>query len=324
MEFELWNQICNQLNLGTIKEPPRPLKGGFLHRVYSLFTAKGRYAVKLLNPYVMQRETAMDNFRRAEELETLLTQHGLPILPALSFRGKKLQEINGQFFYLFDWFEGRSLKREEIKESHCCRIGTLLAQIHEIDKREQHVAHNELHIDWDYYIEQLACSNQDLSALLKRNRSLLYESQERGNAALKTLPPVITICHNDMDCKNVLWNGDDCRIIDLECLAYSNPFLELYEMALCWSGYEDCNIDCQRLKAFIQSYSDAGGELPTDWETLHDGNYGRLEWLEYNVKRSLGRNCSVQEQSIGISEVQNTMALIVYYYKERNHILNCI
>ena len=95
-------------------------------------------------------------------------------------------------------------------------------------------------------------------------------------------------------------------------------------MALCWSGYEDCNIDCQRLKAFIQSYSDAGGELPTDWETLHDGNYGRLEWLEYNVKRSLGRNCSVQEQSIGISEVQNTMALIVYYYKERNHILNCI
>ena len=46
----LLKKICRQLELGTLTAPPGPLSGGFLHKMYSLFTTKGRYAVKLLNP----------------------------------------------------------------------------------------------------------------------------------------------------------------------------------------------------------------------------------------------------------------------------------
>ena len=63
------------------------------------------------------------------------------------------------------------------------------------------------------------------------------------NEAIKKLLPVKAICHNDMDSKNVLWIGDEFKLIDLECLRYSNPYLELFELALCWSGYEGCNIN---------------------------------------------------------------------------------
>ncbi len=44
------------------------------------------------------------------------------------------------------------------------------------------------------------------------------------------------------------------KIIDLECLGYSNPYLELYKLALCWSGYEKCNINFDLFKTFFKAY----------------------------------------------------------------------
>lgn len=323
INLELLHKICKQCDLGTLKCSPVPLTGGLLHKMYSLVTEKGKYAVKLLNPYIMRRDTAQENYRIAEELESVLEHHGIPVLPALQFTGHKMQKIDGQFFYLYDWYDGKALKHEEIEKSHCERIGELLAAIHGIDRREMTCGQDELHVDWNFYIDKLSGTDKKLYRLIAGNGELLYEYQTRGNLALKRLPAIAAICHNDMDSKNVLWDGRDCRIIDLECLSYSNPFLELYEMALSWSGYEMCHIDYSLFQALIQSYQRAGGELPEDWEVLCDSNLGRLEWLEYNLKRALGIECAPEEREIGISEVYNTVAHLVYYREVREEILNC-
>lgn len=324
MNLELLEKICQQYDLGKLEHKPYRLMGGFMHKMYSLFTSKGKYAVKLLNPYVMKRETAMENYSIAENLERKLEQADIPVLPALIFDGKKMQSIDGHFFYVFEWYDGKALKSEEIKETHCEKIGKLLAQIHNLDKREEPYDRDEIHIDWDSYITQLETKNRELSDLLKENRSLLYESQNNGNKAIKKIPPIVSICHNDMDSKNVLWVGDDCRIIDLECLSYSSPIMELYEMALCWSGYEECNINFNLFTTFIRSYVEAGGQLPSDLEILYDSNYGRLEWLVYNVKRALGIECSEEEIELGVSEVKETMAHVIYYYEAKKDILDCL
>lgn len=96
-DLELLDKVCQQYNLGTLKCQPLPLKGGFLHKMYSLFTSEGRYAVKLLNPYIMQRESAMENYRTAERLEGMLEEKQIPILPALRFEGRKMQCIEEGF-----------------------------------------------------------------------------------------------------------------------------------------------------------------------------------------------------------------------------------
>lgn len=322
MDLELLKIICQQWDLGTLECELLPLKGGLMHRMYSLFTSKGRYAVKLLNPYVMKRDTAQDNYRTAERLERILEAHNIPILPALTFGGSKMQEIDGRFFYLYDWYEGKALKIEEIGEEHCVRIGKLLADIHGINKRETLQQCKKVHIDWDGYLERLAAANRELYGLIAPNRDLLYDSQTKGNIAIKQLPAVSAICHNDMDSKNVLWKGTDCRIIDLECLSYANPLQELYEVALCWSGFETGSINIDSFGKLIQSYALAGGECPENWEILYDSNYGRLTWLEYNIKRALGIECSAEEIETGISETRNTIAQVVYYHKIREKILD--
>lgn len=63
-----------------------------MHNMYKLETEQGTYALKILNKFVMQRKTAMENYAGAEQLELLLEQSNIPILPALSFGGKKCRK----------------------------------------------------------------------------------------------------------------------------------------------------------------------------------------------------------------------------------------
>ena len=322
--MNIFEKIEIEYNIKLTKDPIR-LHGGFMHKMYKLETAHGNYAVKLLNEFVMQRENVMENYALAEKLELLLEKNNIPILPALTFYGRKMQEIDGQYFYIFDYYPGKPLTHKKISEYHCAEMGKLLAKIHNIDKKVGKNDFREISIDWDFYLAEMKKANAYLYEMLKDNYSLIIESQNAGNRSRKKLPDVLAICHNDMDCKNVLWNGHDYRVIDLECLAYSNPLSELFELALCWSGYEECQIDFRLFKAFLQGYANSGGQLPSDWETLYDCNNGRLEWLEYNIKRVLGIDCGEDEKEIGIRQVEETIQHIAYYAKMKERILeNCI
>ncbi len=58
---------------------------------------------------------------------------------------------------------------------------------------------------------------------------------------------------------------------------------------------------------------------------MYYSNYGRLEWLEYNIKRALMLECdTAEEQQLGISEVKETVEHIIYYDKIKNDILKNI
>lgn len=318
--MDIFAKIEKKYGWKLLEEPVR-LNGGFMHQMYRLETDQGNYAMKLLNPFIMQRATAMANFAEAERLERELEDRNLQILPALTFDGRKMQEIDGEYFYLFAYYEGKTLKREEVTEYHCAEMGKALAEIHRIDTGEGEQDTTELSIDWNFYLTELEKTEKRLYEMLRNALEQIVGCQERGNCIRKKLPQVFAICHNDMDCKNVLWKGDDYRIIDLECLSYSNPWMELLELALCWSGYEEHQMDFYRLQAFLQGYESAGGTLPEDWEVLYDCNTGRLEWLEYNIKRVLGIDCGEEEREIGISQVEETLGHIVYYAKMRKQIL---
>ncbi len=322
--MKILDSICKQYDLGKLIRSPLPLKGGFLHKMYALFTDKGKFAVKLLNPFIMQRDTAVANYRRAEELEFILEDNNIPIVPALLFDGKKMQNIGSQYFYLYEYFEGKTLSKNEITEVHCKKIGNILAKIHQLGRHEKESVRNKIDIDWDCYIKQLALKNQELCQLLKNNRDLLLECQINGNLAIKKLPKVVCVCHNDMDSKNVLWFGNDCRLIDLESLDYSSPYIELFELALCWSGFEDCIINFSLFRSFLRAYAESGGRILTDFETVYWSNFGRLEWLEYNIKRALGIDCAPDEIDAGVSEVNNAMTQIIYYRNVKDKILDSL
>lgn len=316
-------KLCEQLSLGQPITAPVPLQGGFLHRMFRLTTATGDYAVKLLNPHVMTRSTANDNFRQAEALEHKLEQTDLPILPALSFGGEKMQQVDGQYLYLFPYYGGAALTDETITPTHCQKVGGILAAIHGVERRTAPCQRDPIAVDWDDYLRRTA-HLPEIHTELQAARDILYDLQQKGNAALPHLPAEQAICHNDMDPKNVLWQGQDCRVIDLECLGYDSPYLELLETALCWAGYESGQVDHPRLTAFLRGYAAGGGVLPTVWEPLVDANVSRLEWLGYNLDRVLGIGCDPHEQAIGRTEVGKTLRCLTGYARDKQNILTTL
>ncbi len=321
---DFFNLVAADLQLGKVIEKPIRVTGGFMHRMFKVVTDNGRYIIKLLNPNIMKRPTAMGNYKIADDIEETLKQNNIPAVYALEFNGSKMQELNGQYYYVFDWYDGKSLKDNEIKEFHCEKIGEVLAKIHNIDLKSEHFERTSIHIDWQKYVQLAKDMNSPIYDVIKDNIDLFNDSMTKGNAAIKKMPCVKAICHNDMDSKNVLWLGDEFKLIDLECLGYSNPYLELFELALCWSGYEICNIDFDLFNAFFKAYfKNTNLDINIDWEVMYYSNYGRLEWLEYNVKRALMIECdTVEEQQLGISEVKETIEHIVYYDKIKNDILS--
>ena len=128
----MFEKICAELGLGKLTASPVPLSGGFTHRMFRVGTEKGRYAIKLLNPEIMARAAAMANYSAAEKGEALLEAAELPILPALTIGGQKMQCIGGAYLYVFDYYDGRVLTDEEITPAHCAKVGAALAGIHAV------------------------------------------------------------------------------------------------------------------------------------------------------------------------------------------------
>ncbi len=318
--------IAENLQLGQVLEKPIQVTGGFMHRMFKVVTEKGMYIIKLLNSNIMKRPTAMCNYKIADDIEEILKQNNIPAIYALEFQNSKMQELNGQYYYVFEWYDGKALKDDKIKPIHCKKIGEILAKIHNIDLKNEPFERTETQIDWQKYVELAKESHSPIYNIIKDNVGLFNESMTKGNTAIKKMPAVKAICHNDMDSKNILWLGDEFKLIDLECLGYSNPYLELFELALCWSGYEICDIDFERFNIFFKAYF-ANTNLDTniDWSVMYYSNYGRLEWLEYNIKRALMIECdNEEEQQLGISEVKETVKHIIYYDKVKDGILRNI
>lgn len=319
-------KMVEQLNLGNIIEGPEQIKGGLTHRMFKIFTDKGKYIVKLLNPNIMKNPTAMDNVNIAEKYEELLKQNNIKAIYYLIFNGKKIQEIDGQYFYVYDWYDGKTLKDAEITDYHCKEMGKVLAKIHNIDLVNKEYTGNKKNINFKHYIDLAKEKESPVYELLFDKLDILSKSILNGNNSIKKLPNYYSICHNDMDPKNVMWLGTDYKLIDLECLSYSNPYLELYELALCWSGYETNNINFDLFNAFFKAYCDNSMlDMNVDWESIYYSNNSRLDWLEFNIKRSLMIDCDTdEEQEIGLNEVKDTIEHILYYDKMKDEILNNI
>ncbi len=323
---KFFERLTNYLDLGEILDGPTKVTGGFMHQMFRVFTDKGQYIVKLLNPNVMKRSTAKDNFDRADLYEEVFKENNIPAVYSLIFNGQKRQEIDGQYFYVYEWYDGKTLKDGEITKYHCEKMGQLLAKIHNINLINQKYIGHKKNIDFKYYIDLAKEKVSPIYDLIYDKLDILNDSMIKGNEVLEYLPNYSALCHNDMDYKNVMWKDNDYKLIDLECLDYSNPYLELYELALCWSGYETCNINFDLFKTFFRAYFD-NTKLDTniDWEKIYYANNGRLEWLEYNIKRSLLIECNnKEEQEMGINEVKETIEHVIYYDKVKDDILNNI
>jgi len=311
-----FGKLCGLLHLGEILHPPEPVSGGFLHRMYTVETSRGKYAVKALNPQIMRRPNVMQNIITAERIASIAANI-VPAIPARLLNGNILHEIDNQFYIIFDWVDGKSLTQNEIQIIHCDKIGSILAEIHAIDFSEADVREpidSVKFIDWHFYMQKGLEKNVIWRELLAEHINDLSLWTDRAIQAAKQLASDRIISHRDLDPKNVLWTRGAPYLIDWESAGYINPAHELMDTAIYWATDENGNIDKEKFLAFVRAYK-IKRPTPKDWRmALDNGLLGKLQWLEYSMKRSLWIECSdKEEQQMGTSQVTDTIRAIARY-----------
>lgn len=208
MQYNLqFKKLCNTLKLGEIVGTPKAITGGLLHRMYAIETTQGKYAIKALNPQIMLRPVAMQNFISSEGIVSIAANN-IPALPAKRFNGTFMEEVDKQFYLVFDWVEGKSLKPKEINIVHCEKIGGILADIHMTDFSKLGLINdwsdNGQLIDWNYYLQKGQENNAVWVNLLLEIIEKLYHWNSQANKSEKQLAADMIISHRDLDSKNVM------------------------------------------------------------------------------------------------------------------------
>ncbi len=305
-------KFCEQYNLGKVNKKTK-LTGGLMHKMFKVETITGTYAIKVLNPEVMSRTEAYDNFVISEKIANLANDNGIPVSSAKIINGNFITKLDDYYYMVFDFIEGKTLTDDEITTTHCEKTGEVLAGIHSLDNNSlgltpEIVAYKRLY-DWESYINNPnfnKMSYRDLFlANYKKFNSILKRANERFNETNTTQ----VICHRDMDPKNVMWVDDNPIVIDWESASLANPYRELVEYALSWSGFLTDNFDEAKFIAVIKGYTKTKSIKGIEWFSVICGNLvGRFGWLKYNLERSLGI-ISNDPEEMKLAEIEVTKTI---------------
>ncbi|CAM3307539.1 aminoglycoside phosphotransferase family protein [Paenibacillus taichungensis] len=315
LKFE---KLVAELELGELNSKPKAISGGLLHRMYAIETTHAKYAVKALNPQIMSRPTAMQNYIQSEKIANVAANF-IHAQPAKVINGSSMQILEHQCYLIFDWIDGKSLELHEVTETHCEHMGMILAEIHKTDFSQLHIPDLQLddskETDWNDYLNKGQTENSDWTILLADNIQKLYEWSAQAKNASVILASDAVISHRDLEPKNVMWQQDNPIIIDWESAGYINPMHDLLETAMYWSMDQTGNVGKERFLAFINGYRSRVGNLNANWRrVLENGFSGKLDWLEYSLKRSLWIECTDgEEQQLGTSQVTWTIEALKQY-----------
>lgn len=320
-----FEKLCDQLALGKLIKEPETLVGGHLHRMFALETTQGKYAVKTLNPQIMARPTALKNYIKAEKIVSIVSKH-VTAQPAKILKGAFLQNIDNQYYMIFDWIEGHTLKPQQITVDNCKRMGSLLADIHKTDYSLNDLSadcSHEMHeIDWDFYLNKGKEMESIWVNLLSDNIEKLYLWSTKARHSEGLLTSECVFSHRDLEPKNVMWIQDRPIIIDWESAGEINPKHDLVETAVYWSLNACGQLAKEKFYAFVSAYQARCPVEEADWRIVLELGYSsKLEWLAYSLKRSLQIECTDQmECEMGTNHAIETIKEL-NAYEERISVL---
>lgn len=310
--------LINKLKLGILIDEPVRVMGGLLNKMYMVNTSSGIYAVKHLNTEVMKRKNAKENHILAEKIANIAKGNNINCVPAKIINGITLHEIEGNYFFIFNWFEGKTINEDEITIEHVQKVSTLLAKLHNTDfeevKNECSLGKEISEVNWDFYISKV--ENEEIKELLINQKEYLTELDKKSTNARKEILNNLVVSHRDLDLPNILWDTENTpTIIDWESSGVVNPCEELLETAWDWSGGQKY-FDPKKFYSFLNTYKDNNGDLKDLNKAIYANFKNKSGWLEYNLKRVCKLEClDEEEQKLGEKEVVRVINEIIVFYE---------
>lgn len=307
---DIFNRLFNYLGLDEVTHEPKKITGGLLHQMYRVETSHQIYAVKVLNPSIMKRETALPNYILSEDFTVFAVNRGIRGVPAVQIKDYFIHYFEDSHFMIFHWTDGISGQNIEITLDVCTEMAKVLINLHQLEYREISESQAPKFVNWERLIPDSSMTDAWINDYLESYEQLKEYERMANKALLKFQPNIIS--HRDLDPKNTIWDNGMPILIDWEAAGPVNSNLELLDVALYWSKG---GLNKKYFKEIIKVYSN---EIDVDLNDLKQALYcildGKLKWLEYNLKRAMNIECSDEEErKLGSKEVESTLRSIKSY-----------
>ena len=239
-------------------------------------------------------------------------------MAAKCFDGKCIIELDGSFYVIFDWIEGKSNFVPDILEHHCAQVGRVLGKIHTANIKVDSIEKNHGirgEYDWKMLFEKAKQCNAECCSVLQENLVDIMRWDNHVVSALSEVSQDQVISHRDLDPKNIMWNNDELYIIDWEAAGYVNPFQELIEVLNYWISDETGKYNKAKFDALMQAYTENMDIGNVNWDAVMACSFdGMLGWLEYSIKRALGMEGSkTKDRQEGMQQTKGTILELKKY-----------
>jgi Ser/Thr protein kinase RdoA (MazF antagonist) len=312
-------KLFNHLNLGQIAATPQSVTGGFLHRMWRVDAPAQSYAVKELDPGVVESAQVREEYKRSEEMSRAFKKNGVPAVCALEIGGQTLHESDGKWFLVFDWVDGETCDAALADKGKAVVIAEVLGNMHRLnlvvsDKPGTDSDSGDEKNPYSALIDEAVEKNLPWAAAARGKAAELFALQQKGELFCARGTDTHRLSHGDMDQKNVLWQGDTPGVLDWEGAGYVLAGVEALDLGLHWSGLNGGRVDWDVFDAFLKKYrKTSDSQLRVPENALDAVVFDILGWMQANMHRSLGHtNREVGSIEIQSKEVREAIKKIEY------------
>lgn len=303
-------KLIKKFDLGSQIIKVTQIHGGLSNRLYRVETDQAEYAIKKLNKTLMQNKAEFERIIFAEKVARIAEENEILVVRALEFENKIIHKIDGDYYMIFNWNYGSHIQPEDVTDEICNIIGELLAKIHNLDfskiEAEKSKEMQIRTIDWNSLAKIAKEQNKYYYKDLVENIEILNEINKKTNEALEYAKSNLIISHRDLIKKNILWNNNIPTVIDWESSGYVNPTVELVQVCWNWANGDVGKFDFEKFGIIVNRYlQNIKNYKKEDMKKLIYANlWEAIEWLEYNLKRSLCIESTYRKEEIDLAEEQ--------------------
>lgn len=322
--------LCYLFNLGEPKDFSR-IYGGLLHKMWQLNTSKGSFAIKQLSKNIDLNEHTRKLYELTELIAGQFAAHGIPAIFSMTHNGMSLVDAGDDTFIVYSWINAKTKGQDKITVELAIKIAMIIATMHSLNLIIPEISKQDYALHSADKIARLINKSQELSLPfaneLERTKQIILDINKKYHQSISVLDIDLVISHGDLDQKNVLWDEtNNPLLIDWESSLLINPTYEILNAALDWSGVTTCSINNEIFIAMIKSYNSSGSSIKLD--SLNkifyciQGNW--INWLVFNIERSLKHSSDIEEMNISKGQVIQTLKTILYLNNKIENLIDIV
>ncbi|MDO8953663.1 MAG: phosphotransferase [Gammaproteobacteria bacterium] len=274
----LFSSVCRHFTLGNLTKPPELFSNSLLHTLWRFDTSHGHFILKQFQ----LAESTISTLQQTQTIARHFFQIGIPTKPALILEDNPIFECNNHAYLVFPWLEGDNLIYAQLKSIHSKRMAKLLSDIHSATITFPDAPP----------VEAYKIDLQDWAAYGKE--AWLIELNAHCLSACAIEPSDSVISHRDLTLANILWQGEECHIIDWDWAGKISRTQDVLATALNLSLMESGQIDMNLFHSFIDSYA-----MPLVADEIEPGFYRVLaNWLNWAMLNFKLSNLIIAEYSL--------------------------